>query len=182
MELTIKTHYGIKTFLDIAYHHESGPVQRKHIMTRQGIPTDYLDLVLTRMKEHGLIHSFRGREGGYHLAMTPDEVSVWDIVEAVEDHKIRDREALNTEHSQSATYVTEPALELLAATIRRNLKRLSVEMLLDEGQNRILEKGLDPVQMMENRPAAQVNTATHASHQSKSNTRPIPRPNTAFSS
>lgn len=155
MELTIKTHYGIKTFLDIAYHHDAGPVQRKHIMSRQGIPTDYLDLVLTRMKEHGLIHSFRGREGGYHLAMTPDEVSVWDIVEAVEDHKNREKDLNFGEHSQSAKFVTEPALELLAATIRRNLKRLSVEMLLEEGQNRILEKGLDPVQVMENKVAAQ---------------------------
>jgi Rrf2 family iron-sulfur cluster assembly transcriptional regulator len=168
MELTIKTHYGIKSFLDIAYHHDSGPVQRKHIMARQGIPTDYLDLVLTRMKEHGLIHSFRGREGGYHLAMTPDEVSVWDIVEAVEDHKNRERDTNMGEHSQSAKYVTEPALELLAATIRRNLKRLTVEMLLEEGQNRILERGLDPVQLMENRPPQQ----TLSAH----STRPAQRP------
>jgi Rrf2 family protein len=154
MELTIKTHYGIKTFLDIAYHHEAGPVQRKHIISRQGIPTDYLDLVLTRMKERGLIHSFRGREGCYHLAMTPDEVSVWDIVEAVEDHKQKERDLNAGDPSQSAKYVTEPAIELLAATIRRNLKRLSVEMLLDEGQNRILERGLDPVEIMENKPQA----------------------------
>jgi Rrf2 family protein len=152
MELTIKTQYGIKTFLDIAYHHEAGPVQRKHIMMRQGIPTDYLDLVLTRMKEHGLIHSFRGREGGYHLAMTPEEVSVWDIVEAVEDIKHRDHHHASPENSQSAKYVTEPALELLDATIRRNLKRLSVDMLLEEGQARLIEKGLDPIQLMENRP------------------------------
>jgi Rrf2 family protein len=169
MELTIKTHYGIKTFLDIAYHHEAGPVQRKHIITRQGIPTDYLDLVLTRMKEHGLIHSFRGREGGYHLAMTPDEVSVWDIVEAVEDHKHKERDLNAGDPSQSAKYVTEPALELLAATIRRNLKRLSVEMLLDEGQNRILERGLDPVQVMENKPQA-ARTPSHQPTPSHSQT------------
>jgi Rrf2 family iron-sulfur cluster assembly transcriptional regulator len=162
MELTIKTHYGIKTFLDIAYHHDAGPVQRKHIMMRQDVPTDYLDLVLTRMKEHGLIHSFRGREGGYHLAMSPDEVSVWDIVEAVEDHKNRFRETPVSEQSQAAKYVTEPALELLTATIRRNLKRLSVEMLLEEGQGRLVEKGIDPIQVMENRPVGPA--PTRSSH------------------
>jgi Rrf2 family iron-sulfur cluster assembly transcriptional regulator len=164
MELTIKTQYGIKTFLDIAYHHEAGPVQRKHIMLRQGIPTDYLDLVLTRMKEHGLIHSFRGREGGYHLAMTPEEVSVWDIVEAVEDLKHRENHHPSPENSQSAKYVTEPALELLEATIRRNLKRLSVEMLLEEGQGRLIEKGLDPIQLSENRPQPTRTPPAH-SHQ-----------------
>ena len=173
MELTIKTHYGIKTFLDIAYHHDAGPVQRKHIMMRQDVPTDYLDLVLTRMKEHGLIHSFRGREGGYHLALSPDEVSVWDIVEAVEDHKNRARETPSSEQSQSAKYVTEPALELLTATIRRNLKRLSVEMLLEEGQGRLLEKGIDPVMLMESRPSGPApSRSTHASTSATATVRP----------
>jgi Rrf2 family protein len=59
--------------------------QRAGVAARQGIPADYMDHILGKLREDGLIESIRGRGGGFRLGRKADEISVWDIFSAVED-------------------------------------------------------------------------------------------------
>jgi Rrf2 family cysteine metabolism transcriptional repressor len=153
MNITAKTRFGLKALMDIAYHHRVGPVQRRHIALRQGIPTDYMDQILMRLRNGGLIQSLRGREGGYHLALEPEEISVWDVVSSVEDepysagdHSPEDSLAYATE------CITEPAWHSVSGAIEQNLKGVTLAQMLADAENRIVAKGLDPVDLMEQRP------------------------------
>ncbi|MEN9825981.1 MAG: hypothetical protein RI953_1726 [Pseudomonadota bacterium] len=153
MNITAKTRFGLKALMDIAYHHKVGPVQRRHIAVRQGIPTDYMDQILMRLRNSGLIQSLRGREGGYHLALEPEEISVWDVVNSVEDepysvhgYKPEDNLAYATE------CITEPAWSGVSDAIVEQLKKCTLDKMLSEAEDRILAKGLDPVDLMESRP------------------------------
>lgn len=159
MNITAKTRYGLKALMDIAYHHRVGPVQRRHIAVRQGIPTDYMDQILMRLRNKGLIHSLRGREGGYHLALEPEEISVWDIVEAVEDAPYSvDRETSDPLCAYATECITEPAWETVFGTLKKQLKKFSLSTLLEEAEERILERGFDPIDTMENRPGRNAGT------------------------
>jgi cysteine desulfurase len=153
MNITAKTRFGLKALMDIAYHHGVGPVQRRHIALRQGIPTDYMDQILMRLRNSGLIQSLRGREGGYHLALEAEEISVWDVVMSVEDEPYSTGPHIPDENLAYATEcITEPAWDAVSAALTAQLKACTLAKMLTEAEGRIVAKGLDPVDLMEQRP------------------------------
>lgn len=84
MNITSKSRYALKIMMDLA-EAGAGLVHRSDISTRQGIPLEYMDQILIRLREGALIESTRGRSGGYRLARAASEVSVLEIFMAVED-------------------------------------------------------------------------------------------------
>ncbi len=85
MNLTAKSRYALKIMMDLAVHEEEGHQQRAKMAARQAVPLEFMDQVLSRLREHGLVVSFRGRNGGVALSRTPAEINLWDIFVAVED-------------------------------------------------------------------------------------------------
>ncbi len=85
MNVTAKSRYGLKLMMDLADHEESGHQQRHSIAERQSIPLDFMDQIVARLKQAGLIDSIRGRSGGVQLKKKATEISLWDILIAVED-------------------------------------------------------------------------------------------------
>lgn len=154
MNITSKTQYGLKAMLDIVYHHRAGPVQRRHIAARQGIPTDYMDQILMRLRNSGLIHSLRGREGGYHLALEPDEITVWDIVQAVEDEPYTvDSPRIDPKCAYATALISDPAWAEAEKLIEKSLRGKSLADYLNEAEDRLMKQGLDPVELMEAKPS-----------------------------
>lgn len=85
MHITSKSRYAMKVMLDVAKYAQEGVVRRKEISVRQGVPLEYLDQILLRLRRAGLLASSRGPLGGYQLAKKEASVSAWDIFAAVED-------------------------------------------------------------------------------------------------
>ena len=89
MNLTSKSRYALKIMMDLAHFGAKQPlVRRGEIAGRQGIPTDYLDQIMIRLRAGKLVESTRGRSGGYRLARSPDEITMWDLFSSVEENMI----------------------------------------------------------------------------------------------
>ncbi len=103
MNLTAKSRYALKIMMDLAAHAEQGHQQRQSIALRQSIPLDFMDQITARLRAKGLIESIRGRSGGFFLVKPPQEISLWDIFQAVEDNlyavKCMDHESCNIQDS-----------------------------------------------------------------------------------
>ncbi len=86
MKLSLKATYGILASVDLALHRngDGSPVQAKSIARRQGIPVRFLEQVLTTLKKAGVVDSQRGAQGGYVLSRNPADVSLAEIVEALD--------------------------------------------------------------------------------------------------
>lgn len=84
MKVSLRSTYGIMAAVDLAMHVGPAPIQAKAIARRQGIPARFLEQVLHAMKKAGLVTSQRGAQGGYVLSKKPSEVSVAEILEALE--------------------------------------------------------------------------------------------------
>jgi Rrf2 family transcriptional regulator, cysteine metabolism repressor len=84
MKVSLRFTYAIMAAVDMAMHAGSGPVQAKLIARRQSIPVRFLEQVLHAMKKGGLISSLRGAQGGYVLSRKPSDMSVADVLEALE--------------------------------------------------------------------------------------------------
>lgn len=85
MNLTSKSRYAFKIMIDLAVRSADAQVERGAVVAQHGIPATYMDQILLKLKNAGLVVSNRGRKGGYRLARAPETISVYDIVAAVED-------------------------------------------------------------------------------------------------
>ncbi|MCL5256802.1 MAG: Rrf2 family transcriptional regulator [Chloroflexi bacterium] len=84
MRLSTKSHYGLMAMVDLAKNYGQGPVSLMEISTREDISLGYLEQLVAVLKRAGLVESTRGARGGYELAKAPGEVTVGDIVRALE--------------------------------------------------------------------------------------------------
>ena len=85
MRLTTKGRYAVTAMLDLALHESFGPVNLMDISKRQGISLAYLEQLFLRLRKEGLISSSRGPGGGYRLQQSRSEISVADVIRAVDE-------------------------------------------------------------------------------------------------
>lgn len=84
MKLSTKGRYGLRAIIDLARYAEEEPVSISNIAARQEISERYLEQLVGLMKKAGLVKSIRGAGGGYVLAKDMDEISVGDVLRALE--------------------------------------------------------------------------------------------------
>lgn len=82
--LSKRAKYAIKTILFLQDHPELVPISAKHIAEKENIPYKFLENILRDLKTHQLIKSSRGSDGGYSLAKAPSEISVAQIMRAMD--------------------------------------------------------------------------------------------------
>lgn len=85
MILTKMTRFGTRAVFDIAYNASGLPVQVKDIAQRQELPLKFLEQIFHKFKKADFIKSIRGPHGGYVLTKDPSEITVGDIVRAVDE-------------------------------------------------------------------------------------------------
>ncbi|MCK4834080.1 MAG: Rrf2 family transcriptional regulator [Gammaproteobacteria bacterium] len=85
MRLTTKGRYAVTAVLDLALHQSGGPVSLAAISERQGISLSYLEQLFAKLRRNDIVTSTRGPGGGYKLTQSVDEVSVSDIILAVDE-------------------------------------------------------------------------------------------------
>jgi Rrf2 family protein len=82
--LSSQVRYAICGIFDLAYNADMKPVQLRVIGERQNIPARYLEQIFQRLRRAGLVQGKRGPGGGYRLARGTAEITLRDVVEAVE--------------------------------------------------------------------------------------------------
>ena len=85
MRLTTKGRFAVTAMIDLALHNASGPVTLTQISERQKISLSYLEQLFGKLRRRSLVTSVRGPGGGYNLASSTDQVSVADIIIAVDE-------------------------------------------------------------------------------------------------
>ncbi|HYB72461.1 MAG TPA: Rrf2 family transcriptional regulator [Candidatus Sulfotelmatobacter sp.] len=84
MLVSTKADYATRALQDLAMHYDQGPVQIEGIARRQGLPVRYLEQVLLMLKRAGFLRSRRGVNGGYYLAKPPHEITIGEVLRAVD--------------------------------------------------------------------------------------------------
>jgi Rrf2 family cysteine metabolism transcriptional repressor len=130
--------------VDLAMQEGSGPIHAKSIARRQGIPARFLEQVLHAMKKAGLVSSQRGAQGGYVLSRKPSDVSVAEILEALEGPVLRMTELNGRAHgaSPSGTLLGK-VWDRVHEAERHVLEGITVEELA--GEQRRIEQQRSPM-------------------------------------
>ncbi len=84
MRVSAKAEYAVRAAIELAAAGDSGPVKKSLIVESQAIPAKFLENILAELRHAGLVESQRGAEGGYWLTKPPAEITVADVMRAVE--------------------------------------------------------------------------------------------------
>lgn len=85
MRLTARGSYAVRALVDLTNHGNSRPVSLREIAARGDISVSYLEQLFLKLRRNSIVRSVRGPGGGYLLARSPGEISVAEIIEAVEE-------------------------------------------------------------------------------------------------
>lgn len=85
MRLTTKGRFAVTAMLDLALREQKGPVTLSGISERQNISLSYLEQLFGKLRRNSLVDSVRGPGGGYCLARSVADISVADIITAVDE-------------------------------------------------------------------------------------------------
>jgi Rrf2 family iron-sulfur cluster assembly transcriptional regulator len=84
VKVSTRGDYASRALLSLALHDDTGPTSVRDIAERTGLPQPYLEQILLALKGAGLVRSKRGVGGGYVLARPPAEITLGQIVAAVD--------------------------------------------------------------------------------------------------
>ena len=107
MRISAKAEYACVAMLELAAsYRDQQPMRIKDIAEAQGIPPRFLVQILLQLKTAGLVTSVRGASGGYQLTRPPDNVTLADVINALDDGSL-------TTHSALGKTIQSPAVETL---------------------------------------------------------------------
>ena len=85
MRLTTKGRFAVTAMIDLALNSGEGPVTLAAISERQKISLSYLEQLFGKLRRYGLVESVRGPGGGYCLARQDADITIADVVRAVDE-------------------------------------------------------------------------------------------------
>lgn len=149
MKLSTKGRYGLRALIDLALYSEEEPVSIQSIAKRQNLSESYLEQLVRKMRTAGLVSSVRGAGGGYQLSRPADEISVGDVLRALEGNLDAVSCNANTEGCEGADLcVTKYVWARINESITHTVDSISIEQLLEESR-KIRNKGQVCVQTCE---------------------------------
>ena len=84
MKFSTKGTYGLRAVVELAIRYGEGPVSLAAVATEQGISEAYLEQLMRSLKKAGLVSTARGKSGGYLLTKVPSDISVGEVLRALE--------------------------------------------------------------------------------------------------
>ena len=133
MRLTTKGRYAVTAILDVALHESFGPVNLMDISKRQGISLAYLEQLFLRLRKEGLITSSRGPGGGYRLRQSRSDISVADVICAVDEQVDATRCGGHKNCQADERCLTHDLWEDLSLHITNFLSDISLSDLVQQG-------------------------------------------------
>jgi len=84
MKLSTKCRYGARAIVQIARNYRIGPTKRKDIAVHEEVTDSYLENILITLRNNGIIKAIRGAKGGFILNRPPSEITMLEVVEAIQ--------------------------------------------------------------------------------------------------
>ena len=150
LKLPTKGRYGLRALIDLALYSENETVSIQSIARRQNISDSYLEQLMRKLRSAGLIVSVRGAQGGYKLARPANEISVGDVLRALEGSLEAVTCGGEDNSCQGADLcVTKFVWERINSSIRDTVDSIKLSQLVEESRL-MREKGQIQVQKCDN--------------------------------
>lgn len=134
MKLSRTVSYAVRAAIQLAQCQTSAPVPCSQLAATGNMPERFLLQVLRSLVTHGILRSTRGVEGGYSLVRDPIEISLLEVIEAIEGPLNSDDKPLTEGLSQTSQSKLQEAFRQVTATSRKQLEDIKLAHLIDVPQ------------------------------------------------
>jgi Rrf2 family protein len=125
VRISAKAEYAVRAAVELAAAPDEKPIKAERIATAQNIPLNFLENILGELRHSGVVRSHRGAEGGFRLAKPPEQITIADVIRAVEGPlaSVRGGPPEDAEYGGPAT-----ALARVWIAVRANLRAVLEEV------------------------------------------------------
>lgn len=141
MRLTTKGRYAVTAMLDLAFHCQTKPVTLTDIASRQTISLSYLEQLFAKLRKSDIVVGVRGPGGGYRLSRDVSEISVADVIAAVDETIDSTKCGGKGDCQEGEACLTHELWLGLSEHIRSYLKDISLgDLLVKESVSRVANR------------------------------------------
>jgi len=140
MRISAKADYAVRAVVELAAADDEKPVKAERIATAQSIPLNFLENILGELRHAGIVRSHRGAEGGFRLAKPADELTVADVIRAVEGPLASVRGGPPEDASYNGAATSLPRVWI---AVRANLRRVVENVTIADIANAKLPAAID---------------------------------------
>ncbi len=137
MKVSTRGRYGLRALVDMAIHSGDAPISLVQVANRQKISLNYLEQVFGTLRKAGIVSSIKGAGGGYKLARAAEEITVREVLEALEgEFSIIDRVA-GEERDEIQEAIEELVWSRIDTTVNMFLEQKTLKMLEEEYKKKL---------------------------------------------
>ena len=140
MRISAKADYAVRAVVELAATSGDKPVKAERIATAQEIPLNFLENILGELRHSGIVRSHRGAEGGFRLNKPAEQISVADVIRAVEGPLASVR---GGPPEESAYRGASESLPRVWIAVRANLRKVVEHVTVADVANGSLPKAID---------------------------------------
>jgi Rrf2 family protein len=140
MRISAKVDYAVRAVVELAAADGEKPVKAERVATAQEIPLNFLENILGELRHAGIVRSHRGAEGGFRLAKPAEEITVADVIRAVEGPLASVRGGPPEDASYSGAASSLPRVWI---AVRVNLRRVVEQVTIADIANSKLPPKID---------------------------------------
>lgn len=139
MHVTAKADYAVRAVVELAGSGPEAPRKVDDVAQAQAIPVSFLENILTQLRSTGIVRSQRGPEGGYWLARPADELSLAQVIRAVEGPLV----GVRGQRPEEVRYTgSAEALQPVWIALRVNLRAVLENVTVDQIASNKLPRGV----------------------------------------
>jgi Rrf2 family protein len=140
MRISAKADYAVRAVVELAAAEGDKPIKAERVATAQQIPLNFLENILGELRHAGIVRSHRGAEGGFRLAKPANEVTVADVIRAVEGPlaSVRGGPPEDAQYAGAAT-----TLPRVWIAVRANLRRVVENVTIADIANSKLPRSVE---------------------------------------
>ncbi len=137
MQLSKRTQYGIRAMICLCAAYPRGYIQTRELATREGLPTKFLESILSTLTRGKILVSKIGAMGGYRLARHPRDILIGEVIARLEGGKVIQEQTVTPHDDLKPGELAVEILQLqLSDALRRVLENTSLSVLADQTAQR----------------------------------------------
>lgn len=135
MKLSTKSRYGLKACYELAQRKSEGAIPLSNLVDSTGTTLSYLEQIMLLLRKNDIISAERGAQGGYYLAREPKDISVGEILRALEDG-LRIIECVGTECLDKDLCPTHTVWQRMYDALNNMLDNFTLQDMIDNMEDK----------------------------------------------
>lgn len=133
-QISQKSRYALRALLQLAIHSSRQPVGVKKLADAQDIPTRFLEVILSELRQGGFVLSVRGKRGGYFLAKKPADISPGQVIRFIESIRKEEDNRFNHKRIKAGDFSENWLFEQVDSAVAGILDNITLDDMVSREQ------------------------------------------------